>query len=127
MFRYTQSSVEAKLKIPMSTRKRRHGWSENSTMPNIYEHLTDAEGDAAYLEALGIEKAEKKKELFGLVECLYCHEKNDASNKFCSKCGTVLSAEEAQKIVERQRLIDWMVELLKDPEARRRLLRSHST
>ena len=101
MFRHTENTLLTKRHVPAAARKKLHGWTPRSTVPAIYEHLTDDDAVNAALRGHGIIPIEETKDSFEPVECAYCHEKNPSEAKYCHYCGVPLDEEEAQKAIQR--------------------------
>lgn len=96
-------------------------WKPGSAMPKRYAHLTGADGKEAMLALAGVEEVVTKIEKPSLLrpkKCFKCGEANTFDAKFCKACSTVLDREEAEKVVEKQRVIDDLFETLSDPEVR---------
>jgi integrase len=89
-------------------------WSKNSAMPARYSHLTGADSKDTFLALAGVEEAQAKAEvpsIFKPRKCFGCGELNSAEALYCSRCGIILDEEEAQRILKRQKLIDYLVKL----------------
>ena len=102
MFRHTENTMLTKRHVPAAARKKLHGWSPNSTVPSIYEHLTDDDAINAALRGHGIIPPEEKTDSFEPVECAYCHESNASTAKFCHYCGIPLGEEGRHFVEQRQ-------------------------
>lgn len=115
MFRHTENTAETKRRIPAAARRKLHGWTENSTVPNLYEHLTDEDSVNAVLVGYGL-KPEMEPEKTGTQTCGYCQEENPSTNKYCHMCGIPLYGEEAEQMIERQKTLDRIEQLLSNPK-----------
>lgn len=92
-------------------------------MAGIYVHLSGKNVDEALLKVYGIEnKNEKKVSIFKPKECSRCQQVNQATNKFCSRCGMPLDEESRAEIIkknlERKEADNIMDRLIEDPEFR---------
>jgi hypothetical protein len=66
------------------------------------------------LALAGVKEVTEKIEQPSVLErkkCFNCGELNSAEAVYCLKCGCVLSEEEAQRIIKRQNLIDYLLKL----------------
>jgi len=93
------------------------GWTKNSSMPARYSHLTGADTVDAFLALDGVKEVTRKIEepsCLAPKKCLGCGEVNIFDALFCRKCGLPLSVEEAERILERNRKIEKVAELLED-------------
>lgn len=98
-------------------------------MASIYVHLSGRDVDNAILKVYGMNQNENDKEESALKpkDCPRCSEYNQATNKFCFKCGMPLDKETMLRLVEKDlqrreadKLLD---ELIKDNEFREILIR----
>jgi len=104
------------------------GWVRTSDMAAIYVHLSGRDVDQAILKIHGITNNDDKEESkLKPKNCPRCEKVNQATNKFCSRCGMLLDRETMMKIVEMDierkeadRILD---ELIKDGEFREMFLR----
>jgi len=104
------------------------GWIQASKMASIYVHLSGRDVDNAILNVYGIKSKEEDKEtLLKPKNCRRCGESNQATNKFCAKCGLALDEEARieviRKTIERKEADDIMDYLVDDPEFRKIFLR----
>jgi site-specific recombinase XerD len=104
------------------------GWIQGSDMPSIYVHLSGRDVDNALLKVYGIENNGAKKEsIFKPKECSRCQQINQATNKFCSRCGLPLDEatknEVLRKGLSRKEADDIMDSLIEDSEFREVLFR----
>jgi len=64
------------------------GWTQDSKMAGVYVHMSGRNVDNALLKIYGIKNDEEKREsIFKPKECPRCQKVNQATNKFCSRCG----------------------------------------
>ncbi len=108
--------------------KEHFGWVQGSDMASIYVHLSGRDVDKALLKVYGIENAEQKKEsVFKSKECARCQLSNQATNKFCSRCGMPLDEEAKidifKKDAERNEADKVLDRLLEDQEFRQMFVR----
>lgn len=104
------------------------GWVRSSDMAAVYVHLSGRDVDNAILKVHGIANNNDKEEnKLNPKTCMRCDTVNQATNKFCSRCGMLLNSETMMKIVETDmerkeadRILD---EMIKDEEFRRIFLR----
>jgi len=69
------------------------GWSKNSPMPSLYNHLSGADVDDAILDIYGIERPKDRKNDADLMKpkrCLRCGEENGPAHNYCGRCSTPL-------------------------------------
>lgn len=97
-------------------------------MASIYLHLSGRDVDNALLKVYGIENdGEKKESIFKPKDCSRCQQVNQATNKFCSRCGMALDEETKNEVLrkslERKEADDIMDSLLEDQEFREVLIR----
>jgi site-specific recombinase XerD len=104
------------------------GWAQGSDMTSIYVHLSGRDVDGALLRLNGIETAAKKQEsIMTPKKCPRCQEANQATNKFCSRCGIALDSEAKMEIVrqtlDRKEADAVLDRLLEDGEFREMFVR----
>jgi integrase len=100
------------------------GWTTASKIPSTYVHLSGRDVDKAILCLNGIEQ-EGHKDIpeFLPIMCPRCQQANDATLRFCGKCGLPLRIEAALELEKtRKEADDLMSKLLEDPEVRTLLL-----
>ena len=97
MLRHTENTLETKRHVPAAARKKLHGWSEMSSVPAVYEHLTDEDSVNEILRSQGLAEGEEPV-INGLVKCGYCGTENASISKYCTFCGVLLDEEEAEKV-----------------------------
>jgi len=108
--------------------KEHFGWTQDSKMAGVYVHLSGRDVDCALLKVYGINNAADKKEsILKPKECIRCHVSNQATNRFCSRCGLPLDEEaktEVMKIeLERKKADVVLDKLIEDKEFKDMLLR----
>jgi len=126
-FRHSRATYLANF-LTEAQMKEYFGWVQGSDMASIYVHLSGRDVDNALLKVYGIDKPEEKQEsIMKPKECLRCHRVNQATNKFCSRCGMPLDeetkAEVIRKTLERKEADDIMDRLLEDQEFREMFMR----
>lgn len=79
------------------------GWVQGSDMPAVYVHLSGRDVDNALLKTYGIAPDSKEGVQTQLKPkpCPRCALQNAATNKFCSRCGTVLEQRTAREMIKR--------------------------
>ncbi len=96
------------------------GWEKNSTMPEVYVHLSGADIEAKVLSNAGLieeTEGERKDKELEVKKCPRCKMLNAYDAKYCSSCSLVLDPHIAQQIEEQQKSIPEALALLqKDPE-----------
>lgn len=97
-------------------------------MAAVYVHLSGRDVDNALLKVYGIKNDDEQKEsIFKPKECNRCQRVNQATNRFCSRCGMPLDEETKSEILkkslERKNADDIMDRLLEDQEFREVLLK----
>ncbi len=103
------------------------GWIRSSDMAEIYVHLSGRDVDNAILKVHGItNNNEKEESKLRPKICLRCDTNNQATNRFCSRCGMPLEREMMMQITETDidlkeasRILDG---LIKDGEFRKMFL-----
>ena len=101
-------------------------------MAAVYVHLSGKNIDDALLKLYGIKNDKEEKEsTFKPKECFNCAQVNQASNRFCLRCGIPLDKEAEAEILktslkkeEADRILDG---LLEDSEFREVLVRKLSS
>lgn len=99
------------------------GWVQGSEMASIYVHLSGRDVDNALLKVYGIENnTEKKESVLKPIECTRCQEANQATNKYCSRCGIPLDPKESldtiKESLQRKNADQMLDSLLKDQNFR---------
>ena len=125
-FRHSRATYLANF-LTEAQMKEHFGWTQDSKMAAVYVHLSGRDVDNALLKVYGIENNNEKKEsIFKPKTCKRCHKVNQATNKFCSRCGMPLDeetkAEVIRKTIERKEADDIMDRLLEDEEFREMFL-----
>lgn len=97
------------------------GWSDGSSMPSTYLHLTESEVDDIRRELVtGEKKPDKRKptELLPLI-CPVCHEKNPSTYRYCTNCMNALHPQIEEKYKNR---MDSMEKQIQDMSERMELI-----
>ncbi len=115
MLRHTRRTDEHKRGLPIEAQKKLAGWSKNSSMPNIYDNLTDREAIEAADRVYNRSPKLAVEEEFASVKCVYCGEENPISNKACNKCLVPLDPKDAQEWLEERESL----KILRSPEMRK--------
>ncbi len=121
-FRHSRATYLANF-LTEAQMKEHFGWTQDSKMAAVYVHLSGRDVDKALLKVYGIESAEQKKEsIFKPKECARCRLSNQATNRFCSRCGLPLDeeakAEVMRKDMEREKADQVLDKLIEDREFR---------
>ncbi len=93
LFRHTEATEAAKF-MTESQLRMRHGWSNNSRMPDRYVHIVNSDVDEALFEHYGIKKS-KKTDKKSPQFCLICKNANPYDSTICSQCGRPLDLKSA--------------------------------
>ncbi len=100
------------------------GWTQGSNMPSIYVHLSGRDVDNALLKTYGIatDTSRRPEGKLRPKACPRCKVENASTNKFCSRCGTVLDQKTASEIIkknlERNKADQIMDRLIQDQDFR---------
>lgn len=126
-FRHSRATYLANF-LTEAQMKEHFGWQQDSKMAAVYVHLSGRDVDKALLKVYGIENNDEKKEsIFKPKECSRCQQVNQATNRFCSRCGMPLDEESKadilRKSLDRKEADDIMDRLLEDQEFREMFLR----
>lgn len=96
------------------------GWTRASEMAAVYVHLSGKDVDDALLTAYGMKEAPKIITELKPVACMRCNTENEATNRFCRLCGTILDANTRDTIIsnqsDRSEVDKLMNNLIKDKE-----------
>jgi len=100
-FRHSRATYLAQY-LTEAQMKEHFGWMQSSKMAAVYVHLSGKNVDRALLKVYGIKDNGEEKEVSKLVpkKCGRCGEVNEATNKFCKKCGFPLDEETKNQIIE---------------------------
>ena len=126
-FRHSRATYLANF-LTEAQMKEFFGWTQDSKMAAVYVHLSGRDVDNALLKVYGVEnKNEKKESILKPRDCPRCKQINQATNKFCSRCGFPLDeksrAEIIRKTIERKEADRIMDKLIEDEEFREMLVR----
>ena len=96
---YATSMTEQELKSVF-------GWTGSSNMAAIYVHLSGKDVDNAVLKANGIlnSKSEPIAPKLTIKTCYKCHDMNEATARYCIKCGSPLDLTPIQQLNEAERV-----------------------
>lgn len=101
------------------------GWTQDSDMASVYVHLSGRDVDNALLKVYGIKDNTNEKDESQLKPktCPRCEEVNEATNKFCRRCGLALDLKTAMKLDEERKGYDEVIKkFLEDPDAQKLFL-----
>ena len=131
LFRHSRATFYAN-RITEQQLKAVFGWTGSSKMAATYVHLSGRDIDNAIFKANGIEgKEDLQKPKLTIKNCHKCNETNEATAKYCLRCGSPLDKDpllhtvEVDKINEELKDIKAALGLLManlDPETRKKLV-----
>ena len=122
-FRHTRATHLAN-HLTEAQMKAYFGWVQGSDMASTYVHLSGRDVDNALLKLNNIAAPEEDRRRNELAprSCPACKLDNPATNRFCSRCGTVVDEGQAKEIMqrdlERKQADDIMDRLLEDEQFR---------
>lgn len=124
LLRHSRASVYAN-RLTESQLKQFFGWTGDSRMAATYVHLSARDINNAVLKANGYTVPEKEAETELKVQvCAKCRLPNQATAKYCSRCGSGLSIETAmQQAKDKENLQALFAEWLSNREAVERQMR----
>ena len=101
LFRHSRASIYANSMTEQQLKKY-FGWTGGSQMAGIYVHLSGKDVDNAVLKANGIidNNGEPIKPKLTVKACYKCHDINEATSKYCIKCGSPLDITPIQQVNE---------------------------
>lgn len=126
LFRHSRATYLAN-KLTEAQLKSVMGWTQSSKQCSTYVHLSGRDTDDAILKIYGIKNNEdgKEKRKLDPKKCTRCEQVNEATNKFCKRCGFILDKEERDKMIQldnrKQKADEIMDVLLKDKEVQEML------
>ena len=109
----TWTAKDKNVRVSDEMAKKMFRWNKNSTMYSHYTHLRGVDSKNTFLALAGVKEIEEV-EIASVLDpkkCLNCGEMNSAEFLYCSKCGFVLSEEEARKMIEQKRLQEAFMKL----------------
>jgi hypothetical protein len=107
------SALTEKSKILKENVLRQHaGWSPTSRMQQKYVHYLGNESNEAILEAYGLKPKLEEVDKLRPVSCPNCNESNKKDSKFCAKCRMVLTFDEYEETLKRQKQKEDKIERL---------------
>jgi site-specific recombinase XerD len=101
LFRHSRASIYANSMTEQQLKKY-FGWTGGSQMAGVYVHLSGKDVDDAVLKANGIidNKGEPIRPKLTVKECHKCHDINEATAKYCIKCGSPLDITPTEQVNE---------------------------
>ena len=95
IFRHTTLTRYAKLGMNESQMRMYAGWTADSSMPEVYLHMTTDEVDDNRRALVTGQRIERKIERSKLlpITCPRCHKQNDSNNQYCQGCWLPLTRE----------------------------------
>ncbi len=113
LFRHSSATSNARFLTEYELRVR-YGWSSESDVPARYVHLSQRDLDEKLASVYASRQVEPPKPKFAPIICPRCGAENTPGTRYCSKCGTPLTAEElARSTVEIQELKEKVDQLTK--------------
>jgi integrase/recombinase XerD len=109
-FRHARATHLAKY-LPEAVLKELFGWTKDSKMASVYNHLSGKDVDEALLKLHGIKIEEIKEEKAGIKICQRCGEANSILTHFCKKCNAPLDFKLILEVEEHKRKLN---EFLRD-------------
>jgi len=100
LFRHSRLTEMAKQGFNEAELRIFAGWSQDSTMPKVYIHLSGADVERKILQNHGLiskEEEEKTKKILRTIICWRCETDNGATAKYCHKCGADLDEEKRKQ------------------------------
>jgi site-specific recombinase XerD/ribosomal protein L40E len=123
MLRHSTATFYARNNVNEAAMRKVFGWTANSNMTSVYTHLVPGDVEDTVLALRGVKKVEKRipEHMLEPLKCFKCGTLNPFDAKHCVSCGMVLDREEAQYLIERDKVLREIGELLKDPQILERL------
>ena len=126
LFRHTSATEKSEI-LTSAQMCEYFGWTQGSTMSQIYVHLSGRNLDDTLLKAYGISKDNSPKEKdLAPIKCPRCGTVNGATGKFCNKCGAALDLVAAIDVDKgRASLTMELINLIRQEPALLELLKGH--
>lgn len=96
-FRHSRATELAQ-KFKEAQLKEWFGWTQGSSVPAKYVHLSGRDIDDAYGKLHGIVPEDEQEDEETVIECWRCEELNERDDKFCSRCGAALDEDTANLV-----------------------------
>ena len=93
LFRHSRATHLA-TELTEAAMKEYFGWTQGSDMPQTYIHLSGRDIDNEIKQMYGLEEETEDKK----KECGRCMKKYEGDEKFCPRCGTPFSQENAKRV-----------------------------
>ena len=102
IFRHTTLTRYAKLGMNESQMRMYAGWTADSSMPEVYLHMTTDEVDDNRRALVTGQRIERKIERSKLlpITCPRCHKQNDSNNQYCYSCWLPLLRETVDRDIQ---------------------------
>ncbi len=126
LFRHTSATEKSEI-LTSAQMCEYFGWTQGSSMSQIYVHLSGRNMDDTLLKAYGITKdtSPKEKDL-APIQCPRCSTVNGATGKFCYKCGAALDIVSAINVdKERASLTMELMDMMRQEPGLYELLKTH--
>lgn len=117
-FRHARATELARLGWTEAMLRAYFGWTEDSTMPSVYIHLSQADVGKRYYQMYGKSDAadEKTRKLEENRPCPHCGIRNPTGYITCFSCGKPLNSKLATRIEDRKQISQTLNFITKDPE-----------
>lgn len=127
LLKHVSSTEDARNGMPDSFRRYKHHWTQNSKMPQVYEHLSKSIIHKIQKESwklVGVSKSneEQAKPINLLKTCRRCSFENPRDSGYCNRCGFSFDENRATGAVVLKSKIDLLNKLMEDPEKLDKLL-----
>lgn len=114
LFRHSSATINSKYMTEPQLRLY-YGWSNKSTMPSNYVHLSHSDTDFAILKKNGMPIPEEKIEsAFKIWICTVCQRENAVEAQFCVQCSSPRDVRVVVKYEEKLREVKEQMKLLQD-------------
>jgi len=117
MFRHSKATQMVAEGWPEPLIKEYLGWDKDSSMLDIYSHITSRQANNHLLKMHGIKPKEALKPTLEKQICTTCHKENGPEAKFCHRCGRPLDHKTMlQYNHKKQEANDILNQIADDPE-----------
>lgn len=119
LFRHTRVTHLMK-KMKESPLKQLMGWTKDSRMLGVYDHLDDSDAMDEYMQLYGlVPRKNDEVPLDITIECPRCGMQNMQNAIYCNRCGFLLKIEHVEKVKQAEELGTRILRLvLQDPEVK---------
>lgn len=123
MLKHVSSTQDALNGMPDSFRRYKHHWTQNSRMPQVYEHLSasvipNIQNETwKKIDGRIIDTKQNIQNTILIVKCRRCDFENPRDSVYCNKCSFPLNDRMANEINISKKTLETMIEKLsKDPK-----------